>query len=68
MRDVTRIEVEELEQMIDGANLKNVLDAIAQIARLKANHIREAWYDEGLAKTWIKDAKAIEKITSKIYN
>lgn len=43
---------EAIEAMIDQFGIKQVLEAIDQITCDKANHIRENWQDESLARSW----------------
>lgn len=49
-----------LEAIVDKIGLASTLANLAEIASLKAQHIRENWQDEGLAKTWDKDSRAID--------
>lgn len=58
----------ELELAIDAFSLKEVLEVISSIARLKAHHIRKSYSDTPLANGWIKDAFHIEKAITKIRN
>lgn len=53
---------EGLERLLDGSDLDTVVDQLAQICRLKADHVQSNWQDEPLAKEWLKAANAIEKI------
>lgn len=50
-----------LEKMVDASSLTGVLRGLAEIAQAKAQHIREAWQDEALAKSWERSA---DKITT----
>jgi hypothetical protein len=54
-------EVDELEAMIDRSSVYAVLEAIAQICRLKAVHLRGDWQDDRAAKVWLRGAVVIEK-------
>jgi hypothetical protein len=51
-----------LESMVDTVGLANVLYAVAQIAREKAEHLASAWQDENTAKRWGKMAGKIERV------
>jgi hypothetical protein len=52
----------QLEELIDKSNLVDVVEQLAQICRLKADHIESNWQDSALAKRWIKAANAIENV------
>jgi len=60
--------LETLETLIDGHNLKEVTDALSQVARLKAFQVEENWKAESLRKSWIRDAQKIESIASNLEN
>lgn len=49
----------QLEQLIDRTGTFNVIEFISEIMYEKAQHLRENWQDEGQAKLWDKNAKAI---------
>jgi hypothetical protein len=51
-----------LETLVDRVGLRNVLYALALIARHKAEHIRSNWQDEALANLWEHDAKILDKV------
>ena len=53
---LTKLEIEELERLIDGKNIKNVLTAVSEICGDKAEHIAVNWQDAHLAKRWAKMA------------
>jgi hypothetical protein len=42
-----------LEALVDANGLRAVVDALAAIAYVKADHIEEAWQDRGLAQRWL---------------
>ncbi len=56
----------ELELLVDGASLANVLAALAEIAREKADHIRSNWHDNVTAREWDRAARTIETATDKV--
>lgn len=62
---MTTKQKDELEQLIDKASLSTVLFALADICDEKANHIRENWQDNGLAKLWDAGAWEAKKAASK---
>lgn len=43
---------ENLESMIDGSSVSEVLDLLGTICAEKAQHIRENWQDEPMAQRW----------------
>lgn len=51
-RDLTADERNTLEALIDAANLGAVVCALSEICDAKAEHIREAWQDEPIARQW----------------
>jgi hypothetical protein len=68
---LTQFEEDCLERMVDGSNLVTVLEALADISRRKAEHIRD-WLlnpvtglpreqDKAIAKPWDDAAKRIER-------
>jgi hypothetical protein len=54
-------ETDELEAMVDRASVSAILEALAQICRLKAVHLRDNWQDDKAARIWLRGAVAIEK-------
>lgn len=59
----TESEVGALEKMVDRNTLAAVLDTLAEIAGLKAQHIAENWQDATLARAWERAASRIAKVT-----
>ena len=55
-----------LEQLIDTNGLSVVLNTLADICNLKAQHIEEAWQDRELARAWIRAALAIGTVSNKV--
>ena len=55
-------EFEVLEALVDRAGLRNVVYALACIARAKAEHIRTNWQDDLLAKLWDRNAGTLERV------
>ena len=68
MRDMKTVlqdgspEFDVLEALVDRVGLRNVVYALALIARHKAEHIRHNWQDEALANLWEHDARILEKV------
>lgn len=56
---------DELEQILDSSNLPAILEALAQICHEKAEHIRENWQDEPLARKWNRAGKALETTSTR---
>jgi hypothetical protein len=52
LRELSTVQCEALERMIDTASLSALLDAISVICNSKAEHIASNWQDEGLAAYW----------------
>lgn len=48
-----------LERLVDTSNVFTVLQALEQLCRDKAEHIREHWQDKTTAQSWDHDARII---------
>ena len=57
---------EVLEALIDIRGLPAVVGLIAEVCQAKANHLRENWQDEGMARGWEQHAKVIDKAGFKL--
>ena len=57
-----------IEQIIDKVGISGICLLISEICNEKAQHVRENWQDENLARDWNHDARVIDKITGKLYN
>lgn len=55
-----------LEELIDANSVKDVLDAVVRICEAKAEHLRENWQDQNMAKVWTKTAVLIEHAHDRI--
>ena len=53
-----------LEQFIDGSSLFAVLEMIQVICEEKAQHIRENWQEDALARDWEKAANRISVVAN----
>jgi hypothetical protein len=62
MKTVTEQTKEQLEHLIDIHGIGYVLRFMAEIMGEKAEHVRENWQDEVLAKALDKQSKAVEKL------
>lgn len=58
---VTDTEEATLEALIDSHGLSAVVDAVARVAVLKAEHIEENWQDEKTAAYWRRAARTISE-------
>jgi hypothetical protein len=50
-----------LEDILDRYNLSTVILELSWIGVIKAQHIRDNWNDENLARAWDKASAAVEK-------
>jgi hypothetical protein len=66
MPNLSRERMEELESIIDSASLADVVEALAEIAREKAEHIRSTWQDAATAKPWDSAAKRLDAVAFRI--
>lgn len=62
-RDMYR---EHLENIVDAGSVTDALDLLHEICEAKAQHIRENWQDEKLAKSWEKDGEKLGKLARKV--
>jgi hypothetical protein len=51
-RDLTRVECDTLETLIDLTSVKAVLEAISDICGAKEEHIIANWQDKKTARVW----------------
>lgn len=58
---LTEAEEMTLEGLIDSHGLAVVVDAVARVCALKADHIDENWQDEVSAEIWRRAARTISK-------
>ena len=56
----------KLETMIDKNGLAGTLDDVTAICYAKAEHILANWQDKELAAEWMKAAKLIDALSSRI--
>jgi hypothetical protein len=56
---------EDIEAYLDSqdgfSSLSDVYAVIGDVCRAKAEHVQEAWQDDGLAYLWERHAKACDK-------
>jgi hypothetical protein len=53
--------VDAIESIVDRNSVRYVLEALAEVCSAKADHIRENWQDESLAKAWDAEAARVLK-------
>jgi hypothetical protein len=53
--------IEKLEAMIDKTSVRFVLECIAEMCELKAEHVAVNWQDEHTARVWSRAAAYVEK-------
>ena len=44
--------IADIEAIIDGNDVEYVLNVVAKVCRLKADHIMEAWQDDETSRHW----------------
>ncbi len=55
--------LDTLESLIDANSVRYVLESLAEVCSLKADHIRENWQDERTAKAWDDQSVRIMEIS-----
>jgi ElaB/YqjD/DUF883 family membrane-anchored ribosome-binding protein len=58
----------ELTQLIDRESLRDVLQALTEVSRKKANQCRSQWQESLTAKRWDLDANIIATVATEIFN
>jgi hypothetical protein len=53
--------MQALETMVDRVGVRNVLWALEKIANMKADHIREKWQDDSLARAWERCGVSLDR-------
>ena len=51
-----------LETLVDRTSLTAVIEALASIAYVKAEHLRSNWQDEQGAKVWARAGRFLSKL------
>lgn len=54
---------EDLERLVDRYGMQQILDALADIAGEKSEHIAHMWQDAHTALQWSKLASAITRVS-----
>lgn len=56
---------EELESLIDDRSVTEVLELVAQVCHMKAEHVRTNWQDLLTAQVWDDAAELVHKTAGK---
>ena len=59
MKELSKMNEQDLEDLIDKAGLPNIIGALETICNEKADHVRSNWQDEDTARCWEKRAKGL---------
>ena len=58
--------VDSLEAMVDTSDLSTVVDALAEVCFMKADHIRTNWQDLGTARPWEVVANKLVRVRNSL--
>ena len=58
---MSKLEMNEVERLVDKYGLTELVGSIAAVCGEKADHVRENWQDDKLADKWTKAAKQNSK-------
>jgi len=61
-KELSDADMTKLEAMVDEYGLMGIISMLSSIAGFKAQHIRENWQDERLAKRWDKASDVLAKV------
>ena len=59
--------IDQLEKMVDETSLADVLESLAELCVLKAEHLESNWQDRRSASVWTKDARRIETVLANVH-
>lgn len=65
MPKLIQSQVNDLETLVDATSLADVLEALAEIANGKAEHLRANWQDTQGASLWERAARRINHALSR---
>lgn len=65
MQKVTDEQLALLEHMVDTTSVAAVLYALADVCRLKAEHVSVNWQDKHLARWWEQRGGKIDQLAAK---
>jgi hypothetical protein len=60
---IPRVNISDLEQLIDRYGLPNVVQALADVCFEKAAHIVESYSDKPLAEAWERDGERLARLS-----
>ena len=60
------VNLNEIECMVDAHGLAALVEALADVADRKADHIREAWGDKATAGVWQRCARRLHSAHERI--
>lgn len=66
IQHLSKIDLEQLEALIDKSSLGEVIAGLTAIAYEKASFVQETWEDKPLAKMWERNAKRLETVVTKL--
>lgn len=58
------VTIDAVEELVDGASLCSVLEALSCMCSEKANHIRENWQDDKTARPWDQMARKLQRLAN----
>ncbi len=64
--EIRKSHFDVLESVLDQSNIKQVILMLARICNEKADHVRENWQDERMAKTWERNARKLGDLEPKL--
>jgi hypothetical protein len=57
---------DELERLVDETTLGSVLDALAEVAFEKAEHVSASYSDEPLARLWRRASRQLARLSEEV--
>jgi hypothetical protein len=64
----TNVRTDILEALIDAGNVKSILSRMSTVCSDKADHVRETWQDNKLARAWRTASNKIETCANALPN
>jgi hypothetical protein len=65
-KDPGKALVDGVEQLIDLHGLHNVVAAVAEVCRLKSEHVLHAWQDKLLSRLWEKAGTCLDMASAAV--
>ncbi len=63
---MTPAQLQQLELLVDASSLTAVLQGLAEIAALKAEHLADAWQDHLAAISWNAASSSICRVATRL--